>query len=264
MEKQLGLLRALLAKDEEAAATVKALDELTGKWTARSVLSGHRAKNLDNLLGDALGHLDFSDSKTEKTFDAVRAAARMPSQAQVAFNALNERVPFFVYFSNIYRVRPRIHLASLASREELDDIDEEYDFGNLCLLRLLGFTAKQLADFAAEPVPMPTTDPHGNVVHPTAEAVKQYQDRVDERHLRLNAAAVRLTEMIREVWGDEDMTLDFRADGQDLKVVVRDELGVEGRVQARVVERLREHERYVRRLVVLAEVRERGAARARP
>ena len=227
VEKPLGVLRAALAKNDEAAETVKALDGLIARWSERTALRNPLAKRLDDWLGEALGCLDLSDDKIDKAVDAVREAVRMPAQAQAAFSALNKRVPFFVYFSNIFRVRPRIHLAALASREEQGDIDEEYDFGNLCLLRLLGFTAQQLADFAATPAPMPQADAHGNVTQPTAEAIKQYQDRVDERQMRLNSAAVRLTEMIREVWGDEEMTLDFRVDGQYLKVVVRDELGVE-------------------------------------
>lgn len=227
VEKQLAVLRAALAKTDEAAETVKALDDLIMRWGPRTALKNPWAKKLDDWLDSALGHLDTSEAKIDEAFDAVRAAARMPTEAQAAFSALNKRVPFFVYFSNIFRVRPRIHLASLATREEQGDIDEEYDFGNLCLLRLLGFTAKQLADFAEEPAPMPTTDAQGNVRQPTAEAIKDYQDRVDERQMRLNAAAVRLTDMVREVWGDDEMTLDFRVDGQYLKVVVRDELGVE-------------------------------------
>lgn len=227
IEKQIGLLRAALTKDEDAAALVTSLNEIVGKWNATTALTAARGKKLDDWLEGALASLDTSEARIDQSFDAVRSAARMPLQAEAAVSALIKRVPFFVYFSNIYRVRPKIHLASLASREERGDIDEEYDFGNLCLLSLLGFTASQLADFAAQPTPMPTTDPQGNVVQPTPEQLKEYQDRVDERHLRLNAAAVRLTQMIREVWGDEEMTLDFRVDGQYLKVVVRDELGVE-------------------------------------
>lgn len=54
------------------------------------------------------------------------------------------RTPVFVYFSQIFSVRPRIHLACLAQRQASGELDEEYDFGNLCLLDLLGFTAKEL------------------------------------------------------------------------------------------------------------------------
>ena len=54
-------------------------------------------------------------------------------------------LPTFVYYSNIYRTRPRIHLRQLAEREKTGTIDPEYDFGNLCLLKLLGLSAEELA-----------------------------------------------------------------------------------------------------------------------
>lgn len=54
-----------------------------------------------------------------------------------------------------------------------------------------------------------------------------WQEKLDERQYRLNAASVDLTKMVRRVWGDESVTLKFVADGQYLKVVVQDDIGVE-------------------------------------
>ena len=125
-------------------------------------------------------------------------------------------------YSNYFRVRPIIHLEHLAQHLRRIFDDQFYDYGNKCLLQLLGFTAKQLSDLgkAAEP---PRDNP---------EALKGYRDRLDRRSYQLNAASIRLTDEIRSIWSPdpkraEAERLRIVADGQYLKVVVEDELGVE-------------------------------------
>src|SRR6185503_19840797 len=59
------------------------------------------------------------------------------------------------------------------------------------------------------------------------EAVRAHQERLDDRQYRLNAASVDLTRSIREVWGDDNVQLPLVPDGQYLKVVVVDDIGVE-------------------------------------
>jgi hypothetical protein len=128
-----------------------------------------------------------------------------------------------VLFNNYFRVRPRIHLEHLASRQASGVLDDkEYDYGNLCLLKLLGFTAKELADLGNAPKPAAGD----------AAALKAYQDKLDKRDYQLNAASVQLTAEIVSVWNPnpdrpEASKLKIKADGQYLKVVVEDELGVE-------------------------------------
>ena len=52
-----------------------------------------------------------------------------------------------MYFDNYSRVRPNVHLEFLANREESRHLDDNrHDYGNLCLLKLLGFTARELSD----------------------------------------------------------------------------------------------------------------------
>src|SRR4029077_8940831 len=61
---------------------------------------------------------------------------------------------------------------------------------------------------------------------------QKYRDQLDRRSYQLNSASVALTEAINKVWvpdakRDEADRLRIVADGQYLKVVVEDELGVE-------------------------------------
>jgi hypothetical protein len=151
-----------------------------------------------------------------------------PKAKEKVLAALRERLPIFVYFSAYFRVRPLIHLEHLATRSEQKLLDDDqYDFGNLCLLKNIGLTARELSDL-------------GNVPEPTlgdAEALARYRAKLDERSYKLNAASVQLTQQIREVWtpdaeggstgGQELVIVRVQADRQYLKVVVEDELGVD-------------------------------------
>lgn len=95
-----------------------------------------------------------------------------------------------VLFSNYFRVRPLIHLQHLADRLDTGVLDDAaYDYGNACLMKLLGFTARALSDLgkAAEPGPSDT------------DALQSYRDQLDERSYQLNAASVRLTREILKV-----------------------------------------------------------------
>ena len=134
----------------------------------------------------------------------------------------------FVFFNNYFRVRPNLHLRHLADRVENNLLDDDrYDYGNLCLLKLLGSTARELADlgYASEP---------GD----DREAFESYRSQLDERSIKLNAASVRLTGEIRTIWNPDPSrpeadTVLIQADGQYLKVVIQDELGAQIEVDQR-------------------------------
>jgi predicted ATP-dependent endonuclease of OLD family len=123
----------------------------------------------------------------------------------------------------IFAFAPLIHLAHLADRLESKILDDEqYDYGNSCLLELLGFSARDLSNLGK------ATEP--NAAQPTE--LQAYRDQLDKRQYQLNAANVRLTNEIKQIWNPSDKRseadrLRVVADGQYLKVVVEDDLGVE-------------------------------------
>lgn len=226
IEKDLTRLRAHLAKQDGTDAVVEALDGLKTKYAGKRLV-GTVATAFDEWLETAYAHIDEDNAKEDERFDRIRQAVRYNSAIARAYKYLNEHVPLFVYYSTFFTVKPRIHLASLAARQSSGEIDQEYDFGNLCLLKLLGFTAQELSDLASGEPPAQPANQTPQQVEAHRQAVAAHQDRLDERHYRLNAASVALTKDIRRVWGDEDVTLRFVPDGQYLKVVVVDDLGVE-------------------------------------
>lgn len=206
-----------------SAAQASKITALTDGWREATRLDASLTKELQAWLKAAVTLIDDADAGQEERLDRLNAAVRKGVERDEALTYLHERIPVFVLFSNYFRVRPLIHLAHLAQRlatKVLDD--DQYDYGNSCLLKLLGFTAKDLSSL-------------GQVSEPTVDQAAQLQtarDQLDRRSYQLNAASVRLTNEIRSVWHPssnrpEADRLRVVADGQYLKVVVEDDLGVE-------------------------------------
>lgn len=210
-------------KQADEPAPRVAFAEATSGWTDSTIVNDDRAAQLKAWLESALPLIDEANEAEEKRYDSLRAACSVAEDRAAALAHLEKRVPVFVLFNNYFRVRPRIHLAHLAQRVASNVLDDDqYDYGNLCLLELLGFTAQELADIGNTPQPQAGD----------AAALKTYKDNLDSRSYQLNAASVKLTAEIVSVWMPnpdraEADRLRIQADGQYLKVVVEDELGVE-------------------------------------
>jgi predicted ATP-dependent endonuclease of OLD family len=206
----------------EAPSTIqtKKLEVLCGDYPDETELNSAKSAELKAWVDQQVAHADESE---DARIDRLTAALAIASDHDKALNILDSRIPVFVLFSNYFRVRPLIHLDHLATRLDSNILDDDqYDYGNKCLLQLLGFTARQLSNL-------------GRVHEPQAnqrEALQANRDQLDKRKYQLNAASVQLTNEIRSVWKPsstrpEADRLRLDADGQYLKVVVEDELGVE-------------------------------------
>lgn len=199
------------------------LAPITNGWTATTRIEGDRATALKTWLDKSLPLIDETNDAEEKRFDGLVAAASAHLDRNSALDVLDGRKPVFVLFNNYFRVRPLIQLDHLAQRLASNVLDDDqYDYGNVCLLRLLGFTAQQLSDLG-KTAPPAANDP---------ATLQNYRDQLDKRTYQLNAASVQLTTEIRSVWRPregraEADKLRIQADGQYLKVVVEDELGVD-------------------------------------
>ncbi len=210
-------------KGADEPAPSAALSTVTSGWTDSTIVNGEHAAKLKAWLESVLPLIDEANKGEDERYDRLRAACSVAEDRAAALKHLEKRIPVFVLFNNYFRVRPRIHLAHLAQRVASNVLDDEqYDYGNVCLLKLLGFTAQELADIGNTPQPKAGD----------AAALKTYKDNLDSRSYQLNAASVKLTSEIVSVWNpnpdrSEADRLRIQADGQYLKVVVEDELGVE-------------------------------------
>jgi AAA ATPase-like protein len=207
---------------EAAQAALNTLAELTKQWEPATTLREARASELLDWIDTAAAQLDADDPAINEAITAVRDATCRDAQTDEAFDAVEGHVPFFVYFSQYVKVQPRIHLSRLAAQEAVGDVDEEYDFGNLCLLRYLGLSALELAELGRGAPDV--RNESGELVPPSQQEIAAYQARLDRRGYKLNIAANTLTKAINAVWGDE-REVDILPDGQYLKVVVRNEDG---------------------------------------
>lgn len=199
------------------------LAELTKNWTDATLIEDDNAKSLKAWLSQVLQYVDEANESEEARHARLVSTCEIDDARDKVLAILFKQIPIFVLFSNYFRVRPNIHLDHLATRIETKVLDDDqYDYGNQCLLKLLGFSARELSNLgkAAEP---PANNP---------DALKAYRDQLDRRAYQLNAASVRLTNEIRAVWSTnanraEADRLRVVADGQYLKVVVEDSLGVD-------------------------------------
>jgi len=196
---------------------------IVNNWLDYTSLSKDNALKLTNFLEDKYSLIDEDNSKEEDRYSTLIKKINFNSKIDEVLGILQNRKPVFILFNNYFKVKPSVHLEHLATRIEKNLLDDEYyDYGNLCLLKLLGFTARELSDL-------------GNTVSPNQtdrEALQKYKDKLDSRSYQLNAASVRLTDEIRKVWRPnperpEADKLKVTADGQYLKVVVEDDIGVD-------------------------------------
>ena len=206
-----------------------ALDKVVLNWqVGTTAIADDCAAELKRWLDSVIEFVDEDDATQDQRHTRLQEYTRIPEQRAAALTELQSRLPVFVYFNNYSRVRPNLHLRRFADRVEQGLLDDDrYDYGNLCLLKLLGFNARELANLGDAPDP-------GN----DQEAFDRYRSQLDERGITLNAASVRLTDEIRSIWKPGRTraaadTIRIQADGQYLKVVVEDELGVEIEIDQR-------------------------------
>ncbi len=221
--------RAAERQEDGEPGLEEQLDDLIADWRVGTTrIDGDRADDLRNWLDLVNAFVDENDTAQDERHTRLLEYTRISEQRRTALTELNSRLPVFVYFNNYFRVRPNLHLRHLADRVDQNLLDDDrYDYGNLCLLKLLGFDARELADLGD--APDPGDDP---------DAFESYRNQLDERDIQLNAASVRLTDEIRSIWNPNPIrpeadTVLIKADGQYLKVVIQDELGVQIEVDQR-------------------------------
>ena len=215
-------------EDDEPSPSAELDDIISGWQVGTTRIDGDRAAELRSWLDSIIEFVDENDATEDQRHTRLLEHTRISEERDAAVKKLTGRLPVLVYFNNYFRVRPNLHLRRLADRVDQDLLDDDrYDYGNLCLLKLLGFTAHELADLGDAP------DPGDD-----QEAFESYRSQLDERSIKLNAASGRLTGDIRSIWNPDPSrpeadTVLIQADGQYLKVVIQDEFGVQIEVDQR-------------------------------
>lgn len=188
-----------------------------------SIITAEKAKKITEWAKNNVSYLADDNTTEEKRYDKLIELLEKPIERDEVLKTCNKRLPTFILFSNYFRIRPVLHLRKLAERVDKKMLDDEqYDYGNICLLKFLGFTPQELAD-AGDTSRFNLDDPI---------QYEQYRAQLDKRDYQLNAATIRLTNAICEIWNPQNNSHDanklrIKVDGQYLKVVVEDDLGVE-------------------------------------
>lgn len=180
------------------------------------------SEKISEWLDGIIAEIDEDNAKENERWNKIKSECDYATELKKLLDYLHLNRPTFVLYSNYFRVKPLIHLGNLAERIRTKLLDDEaYDYGNICLLKLLGFDAKELSDL-------------GRADEPNASSadIENFRDKLDQRGYQLNAASVELTREIVKIWNpdenkNEASKLKIVADGQYLKVVVEDSIGVE-------------------------------------
>lgn len=209
--------------EEETKKPSILIKPITDTFEDSTTLSTENCKSLKTFLENNYALVEEGNEKEESRYSKLIEQIDFNSKYDEVLATLSNRKPVFILFNNYFKVKPSVHLEHLATRTEQKLLDDQYyDYGNLCLLKLLGFTARELSNLGK------TQSPDIN----NPDALKVYKDKLDTRSYKLNAASVRLTEEIKKVWmpnpeRPEADKLKVTADGQYLKVVVEDDIGVD-------------------------------------
>ncbi len=209
--------------EEETKKPSILIKPITDTFEDSTTLSTENCKTVKAFLEKNYALIEEGNEKEESRYEKLSEQIEFNSKYEEVLATLSKRKPVFILFNNYFKVKPSVHLEHLATRTEQKLLDDQYyDYGNLCLLKLLGFTARELSNLGK------TQSPDIN----NPDALKVYKDKLDTRSYKLNAASVRLTEEIKKVWmpnpdRPEADKLKVTADGQYLKVVVEDDIGVD-------------------------------------
>ena len=91
---------------------------MTAEWEGSTEISGDQATTLGQWLDSVLPLVDEDSTTEEDRLDRMTEAANVSKKIEEALELLHGRLPVFVYFSNYFRVHPRLHLRLLADRLE--------------------------------------------------------------------------------------------------------------------------------------------------
>ena len=135
-------------------------------------ISVDKAGELKGFLENNFALIDEDNNKEEQRFENLKDLIQLNEQRDSVLETLDERKPVFILFNNYFKVKPSVHLAHLVQRTENNLLDDAYyDYGNLCLLKLLGFTARELSELGNTQTPK---------INDTV-ALKAYKDKLDSR-----------------------------------------------------------------------------------
>jgi len=209
--------------NEETKKPSFSIKSIVDNFEDDTILTLENSKNLKKIIEENFSLIEEGNEKEESRYEKLIEQINFNGKYDEVVDKLKKRTPVFILFNNYFKVKPSIHLEHLAIRTEKNLLEDQYyDYGNHCLLKLLGFSARELSDLGKAQSP--------EINNPSA--LKNYKDQLDKRSYKLNAASFRLTEEIKKVWmpnpdRPEFDKLKVTADGQYLKVVVEDDIGVD-------------------------------------
>ena len=155
-----------------------------------SVLNGELLEGLTSWLDSVTPQTDERNTPDKPYLESIRSKISYARERDEAVEIAYSFLPVFIYYNNYLRVRPNIHLRNLGARLRLDRLDaDQHDYGNLCLLKLLGIDVEELSSVGE--------GSNQNVA--SAEEFESLREKLDERRYVLDSAEFKLTEGVAQM-----------------------------------------------------------------
>ena len=138
-------IRARTANDQEddGPGLSAGLKDIIAGWEVGTTrIADDCANELRGWLDSVIEFVGENDATQVQHHARLLGYTRIPEELEAALTKLKGRLPVFIFFNDYFRVRPNLHLRHFAARIERGSLDDgRYDYGNVCLLKLLGFDA---------------------------------------------------------------------------------------------------------------------------
>ena len=112
-----------------------------------NLISGELSNRLKAFFEKNFALIEENNEKEEARYNKLIEQIEFNKKFDEVLSILSKNRPVFILFNNYFKVKPSVHLDHLATRTEKKLLDDQYyDYGNLCLLKLLGFSARELSN----------------------------------------------------------------------------------------------------------------------
>jgi len=214
-------------KEEETQALRTKLVAWASDWQEKlgtlSDLQNDKGVELLSSLGsqsEKWARPDLADAleALRARVDAVLEEAQESPALEQIDEIIEEDLPVFIYFENYGILDSAVYLPRF-----LKDLDHTPDDSRIrtvnAMFKHVGLTAQEIANLGVERAQQERVQNR----EPTAEMIKEDQERKELRAIKLSSASVDITKRFSRWYGQRRHTIDYQADGDYFRVWVADD-----------------------------------------
>lgn len=227
LSKDIGTVRALKMeeglKEELAEAVGRLVESVTADADASSI--ERLVQELEAALPASPGKTSSLVPRVKQTIDELSGlyqglTAPDPGDSQEIVDAVVDRLPKFVYYSNYGNLDSEIYLPHVVDNLQRNDLGpkEAAKARTLrVLFRFVRLSAEEVLELGRD------FDQSQHRRGPTDEEVEEIAEKKRERAILLQSAETALTQQFRDWWRQGDYRFELQADGNHFRIWVSDD-----------------------------------------